>query len=249
MEPIVYTLSVDRQNKIQQFPRKSISKLVSFLLAGIDDEIQKIKILHDFVCFWIEYDIEEKNRRIKLKQITCNLTSSNSSSTAPSIVPQIPIVDMKSIQNTKYNEKESVTNADKVWIKCLRTRKGVCDGYARLFKKLCKLANIECKFIHGHSKHPDSSREFYRNVKNNKKIDFNAHAWNAVKVNDKWKLIEVCWDAGSSNKNDKWEAKYSTNYFLSDELIFLTTHIPEDSKWQLLEKPLTLKEYQIYQFY
>lgn len=67
MEPIVYTLSVDRQNKIQQFPRKSISKLVSFLLAGIDDEIQKIKILHDFVCFWIEYDIEEKNRRIKLK--------------------------------------------------------------------------------------------------------------------------------------------------------------------------------------
>ena len=88
----------------------------------------------------------------------------------------------------------------------LSKRKGVCNDYSHLFKRLCELTNIECIIITGIGK--TNKNQIGRiNMKSN-------HAWNAVKLSGKWHLIDVTWGAGYVDL-DQFDFEFKEGYFMS----------------------------------
>jgi len=114
-------------------------------------------------------------------------------------------------------------------------RKGVCAGYANLFKWFMNEIDIEAVVISGHIR---DLRNHYVELESD---DNFRHAWNAIKLNGKWILVDTTW--GTSN--DKETSEY---YFDIKPELSIITHYPTDSKWQLLKEPLTLEEFNKSQF-
>ncbi len=114
-------------------------------------------------------------------------------------------------------------------------RKGVCAGYSNLFKWFMDEVDIEVVKISGHIR---DERNHYVELT---KDDNFRHAWNAIKLNNKWILIDSTW--GTSE-----EKETSEFYFDIKPELSIITHYPEDRKWQLLKEPLTLEEFNKSQF-
>lgn len=109
-------------------------------------------------------------------------------------------------------------------------KKGVCAGYANLYKWFMEQYHIEVNNITGHIR---DERNHYIELK---KDDSFRHAWNAIKIDDKWLLVDTTW--GTS-----YNPAQSEFYFNIKPELAINTHYPENDKWQLLEKPLTLEEF------
>ncbi|CAF1140314.1 unnamed protein product, partial [Rotaria sordida] len=117
-----------------------------------------------------------------------------------------------------------------------RTKKGVCAGYANIYKYLCDQLNIPCEKISGYSKgYGFDEREGAPD-----EID---HAWNAVEIDHHWYLIESTWGAGHLTEQKTFQHELESYYFfaLPNEMIY--HHLPENDKWQLLRKPINMKQY------
>lgn len=71
--------------------------------------------------------------------------------------------------------------------KILRKRLAVCGDYARLMDTLCGLAGLQNTTVVGYTK------SLYFDV--NDSLYFSRHAWNAVKLENKWYLYDVTWSS------------------------------------------------------
>lgn len=89
----------------------------------------------------------------------------------------------------------------------------------------CRLVNIECEYIVGHSK--GGSYSLGDVVSSGSKAE---HAWNAVKVHGHWFLMDATWCAGHvTNGHFNW--KFGESYFLMKPHNFVLTHLPSNSDW------------------
>jgi hypothetical protein len=106
-------------------------------------------------------------------------------------------------------------------------RIAVCEGYARLMKEFCEASAIACEIIPGYSKtsEDDKVMDLY-------------HAWNAVKINDTWQLVDVTW-ANNYMADGEYSKSFNGKYFLDTPETFVKDHLPLDPMWQLSHKPLT----------
>lgn len=75
------------------------------------------------------------------------------------------------------------------------------------------------------------------------------HAWNAVRLDGKWFLLDSTWGAGHTDGH-AYVKQFNEFYFLTDPAHFVNDHFPymdndmaESVKWQLLKKPVTLDEF------
>lgn len=121
----------------------------------------------------------------------------------------------------------------------LSNRKAICEGYSNLFKALCNEAGIEAEKISGYAKG--------YGYKVGEKFTESNHAWNAVKIENKWRLFDVTWASGfGTNKNGKMVSKLEFDPFWFDvhPKAFLFTHLPVESKWQLTGSPVSLDKYE-----
>ncbi len=139
----------------------------------------------------------------------------------------------KPIKYTFRNEEEKLQKEteieDKLAKQTLKTQKAVCHGYATLFKTLCELSGIKSVLITGTSKTSTSDI--------GKEPTRTDHAWNAVMINDEWKLIDVTWGAGYLNgQNMRFIKEYSDAYFFTEPEKFFYNHFPKDNRWLLTSK-------------
>lgn len=121
----------------------------------------------------------------------------------------------------------------------LASKKAVCAGYSNLLKALCLAAGFESEDIAGYAKG--------YGYKEGDKFTETDHAWNAVKVEGTWKLFDATWASGyGTNKNGKMVGtkRFEPYWFDVNPKEFIFKHLPEDSKWQLLEKTISLSEYE-----
>ncbi len=84
-------------------------------------------------------------------------------------------------------------------IGALKNKYAVCAGYAKTFKLLCELADLECTYVVG------TARGY--------------HAWNQVKIDGKWYNVDVTWD-DPVNEDKVFDDHYYNNYnyfLVSDE--------------------------------
>jgi Transglutaminase-like superfamily len=103
----------------------------------------------------------------------------------------------------------------------LRRRKGVCENYAALFAGILVKSGVQAVVVTG-----------YTNIPANRY--WNGHGWVAVQTDGEWFLCDPTWDAGTNNYT----------YFLVVPAEFIQTHIPFDPLWQLLEQPVSHKDFQ-----
>lgn len=136
-------------------------------------------------------------------------------------------------------EKQRQIKQDKI-DRTFKSKLAVCQGYALLFEQLANLSGLESAVVTGNAK--TSASEI------GKLPTESSHAWNAVKVNGKWKLIDVTWAAGTVNPQKRiFMTKFNEGYFFTEPEIFVLNHFPDDKKWILSD--FSEKDYAGFPFY
>lgn len=126
-----------------------------------------------------------------------------------------------------YSEKEYASRV-------LQKRKGLCTGYALLFKYMLKRAGVDAVCIRGYAR--TSDEEAGRPVKI---ID---HEWNAVKIDGDWYLLDLAWAVSTAA-----DGTYSNDtYFLTSPEQFVSQHFPTDPRWQLLDNPISKADFDLF---
>lgn len=94
--------------------------------------------------------------------------------------------------NIKYDYKQYFSgqgaSSETDIMRILKKKRAICFQYAELMNFLCAKADIHSVTVTGYAKD--------RLFDINDTIYFDNHAWNAVKLNDKWHVYDVTWAAG-----------------------------------------------------
>ncbi|MEY5049178.1 MAG: hypothetical protein RLZZ175_2537 [Bacteroidota bacterium] len=114
-----------------------------------------------------------------------------------------------------------------------KSKTGVCAGYSTLAVAIGKAMGLEIIEVHGYSKgygYQEGTR-----------INESNHAWNAIKINQKWLLMDATWGSGyGKNDNGKLVTfqEYDTYWFNTKPEEFILSHLPENNEYQCLESPI-----------
>ena len=135
--------------------------------------------------------------------------------------------------NIEYRIGRYGTDPDRV----LKYKKGVCEGYAHLLKGMCDAIGVESEVVSGYSK-TRAKRDI------NKSLKHTNHAWNVVKLNNQWYLIDVTWASGKIEvKKRKYFKQFDEVYFLADPDFFMLKHYPKERQWLLSDTPIKKKNF------
>jgi len=115
----------------------------------------------------------------------------------------------------------------------VRNKKGVCQDYSLIFDAIVKELGYESYIIQGYTK----------NSKGKVNRSF-GHTWNAVKVNNKWKLFDPTWGAGYVEDEKRFVQKYKEQWYDVDPSEMIKTHMPFDPIWQLSNSPMTYQDFE-----
>jgi transglutaminase/protease-like cytokinesis protein 3 len=170
-------------------PQKYLPMVVEKLTADTRSNFVKVKIIHDWICHNIAYDVD-----------------------------------------TFFGK----SNGSQDYISVIKNRKGVCSGYVTLFNQMCMLASIESIGISGYSK------GYGYDERRGASLD---HEWNAVKINNRWYLVDVTWDAGCVD-GSAFLRNYSTHYLFLDSEQFRYDHLPAENKYQFYAPVMTKQEFE-----
>ncbi|KAK6188332.1 hypothetical protein SNE40_004527 [Patella caerulea] len=135
----------------------------------------------------------------------------------------------------------------------LRGIKYGTETYHVLFMRLCSYAGLHCVEIKGHSK----SVGYEPGMKITPETFQNT--WNCVLIDGDWRLIQCNWGArhlvmnkdkerDKVKRRDQIRYQYDEHYFLTDPDEFIQEFWPHDPKWQLLDCPLTLEDFEALPF-
>lgn len=127
-------------------------------------------------------------------------------------------------------QKQIYISEENVVRNVLDRKLALCGGFALLFERLCADVGIAAKAVNGFTK--DYSGTPQKRKKPN-------HTWNVVKLNGEWKLLDITWAIGHgiSGKPDNF-------WYLTNPKEFIYSHYPEDSKWTLMQNPISFSEFQ-----
>lgn len=127
--------------------------------------------------------------------------------------------DVGALKNKRY-ETSSV-------MAIVLNKTAICGGYACVLDTLCRIAGLESFKISGLSKSEQSaSSGIYR-----------GHAWNVVKADGIWRLMDVTWASGGvQEKQGKMfiSNRFEPYWFDVEPEEFIFRHFPDSPKWQLL---------------
>ena len=129
----------------------------------------------------------------------------------------------------KNLEEEKVTLA-------FKNKRGLCLEFSRILKKLYDILDVESQIVRGVVK------EEIKDVSGDK--IYKNHAWNAVKLNGEWILMDPTWASGYYDDVRKIQVQqFNGRYFDVEPNKLIKDHFPSDPKWQLLEKPVSLNTF------
>lgn len=120
-----------------------------------------------------------------------------------------------------------------------RDRRGTCQGYSELFVLMARGAGITAMEITGYCR--GSGFKPGGRVRND-------HAWNAVRIDSLWYLMDLTYGAGVVNEG-KFVRQYQEHYFLTPPGEFIYSNLPEVPRWQLLPARISKREFEMLPFY
>lgn len=180
----------------------SLIQLSKDLTSGYTEEIYKVRSIFKWITENIAYDYKFLNKGKEEKGPDC--------------------------ENTINCEQKIAEWESNYLKKVLDKRKGVCAGYALLFKKLCDHAGIKAEIVEGYAR----TRPYQ--VGNNMSVN---HAWNAVQIDGKWHYLDATWAAGSCVEDEDkgvltgFVKKYRNYYWCTDYGLLKRNHFPKSGRW------------------
>lgn len=117
----------------------------------------------------------------------------------------------------------------------LKSGKSICAGYSDLFEALASASGLDVVTIDGYAKG--------YGYKGGSHFTETNHAWNAVKLNGSWYLLDSTWGAGYMDGHS-FVRKFQPFYFLTPPEDLIYTHLPTEDRWQLLERNITLEDFE-----
>jgi hypothetical protein len=142
----------------------------------------------------------------------------------------------------QYDRVKANTGPDFLsWESCLpqhvmESKRAVCSGYARLYHEFLSQCGIQSVVINGISKTQENILKSIPYMED--------HAWNAVKIGGSWFLTDVTW--ANTTSRDGFIDEF---YFMTPPRIFIFDHFPTDPGWQLLDNPISYKDFEAYPCY
>lgn len=121
-------------------------------------------------------------------------------------------------------------SVDEIIEDALKTRQGVCQHYAELFHAMGNSVGLKSYVIAGYARNKQG------------KIGDLGHAWNAIRIDSKYYLIDVTLAAGYL-LDGKYVHQFRDEYFLIAPENFIQTHMPFDPMWQFLSNPINNREF------
>jgi hypothetical protein len=112
--------------------------------------------------------------------------------------------------------------------KILTKKKAVCDGYTRLYQKMCDLADIRCEIITGYTKTKPYQIGTASSVN---------HAWNAVWIDSAFYFADPTWAAGYCTEDEETDKltgfikAFDNYYWLTPFHDLARNHYPKYSNW------------------
>ena len=106
-------------------------------------------------------------------------------------------------------------------------RRAICTGYSRLLSHLCQMSKIPVLYVAGYGKEdirPDSIQ---------------THAWNVVKVNGDWALLDPTWSSNALSADSSDLSLEFERYFMGSPDFFQKGHLPYDPVFQLTQETMT----------
>lgn len=117
-----------------------------------------------------------------------------------------------------------------------RLRKAVCEGYANLFMEMCNQAGVMSLTIDGYAR---NGTEIIAEA-----LQEPNHTWNAVRIGEEWKMVDVTWASGYTDKKVRsFTPQFSDTYFFPDPYKFLLNHYPKLNSWKPSRARLSKDEF------
>ena len=129
----------------------------------------------------------------------------------------------------KINNINIYQNSGDLVKEVLKTRKGVCMHYAELFCEVASKTGLKAYIVTGYTRQ-------------NGTVVYLPHAWCAVLIDSSWCLFDPTWGSGYI-RDSKFVRKFNDFYFRTDPEKLIGSHMPFDPMWQLLDHPVTNKEF------
>ncbi len=140
-------------------------------------------------------------------------------------------------------------------LETLKRKKAICYGYSELFLAMCNILKIESYLIHGYSKG-------FGYVKGDQFTSAD-HAWNIIHADTNWIIEDATWGSGALDYDFDFKTRllqtFSRKTGIRTKLIFIKnpsmdyfnisapeavkTHFPMDSKWQLMDYPVSYETF------
>jgi len=108
--------------------------------------------------------------------------------------------------------------------KTMQTRKGICQGYASVFKALCDVCAINAYVIQGYTRQ-------------NGHINKISHAWIIAVIDSLYYGFDPTWGAGYMNKGN-FSRYYNDQFFMIKPETLIQDHMPFDPMWECLGSPI-----------
>jgi hypothetical protein len=137
-------------------------------------------------------------------------------------------------RNIAYNFDSLFTNrydesASEISERILKTRIGVCLNYATLFNEISNRAGIRSYVVQGYTKQGG-------------RVHYLPHIWCAGFIDSVWYLTDPTWGAGYVYKGE-FINQINSSYLMAKPEVMIRSHMPFDPVWQLLNHPVTHREF------
>ncbi|MDA0265740.1 MAG: hypothetical protein O3A14_02010 [Cyanobacteria bacterium] len=123
-----------------------------------------------------------------------------------------------------------------------RTHQALCEGYAKLFQSLGEAMGLNVAYVTGNVRRDFAPVEVIppslRYVTSD--YDWTYHAWNGVKLEGNWYLVDTTWD--DVDQADPYG--YQADYLMVPPEVMVLSHLPQQQGWQLLKKPIRFREFE-----
>ncbi|XP_021355440.1 uncharacterized protein LOC110451645 [Mizuhopecten yessoensis] len=116
------------------------------------------------------------------------------------------------------------------------------ENYAAMMCYLCSYAGLVCMVVHGFMK--GSTYKIGQNVESNK---INMYGeWNAVLIDNVWRHVNAYWGACAVTGDDDESTTFHLDetFFIPDPETLAYTHFPDEPKWQLLDRQMSMKDFE-----
>lgn len=116
----------------------------------------------------------------------------------------------------------------------VKLKRTTCGGFSALLKEMATIAGIECITVSGISRNYITSKN-----------EASGHAWNAVRIDNKWYIVDSTADGRNGYKNGTFgkKGKYSSQYLFIKPEAKLLDNFPNDPALAFTEVNITKEEY------